>query len=121
MNYFNLTLLYAALFVACGGCTTFEKQPPLTQFVNPYIGTGDHGHVFLGANVPFGLVQLGPSNIPQSWDWCSGYHISDSTIIGFSHMHLSGTGIGDLGDVNLTPAVGEPTLRRGTAGDYASG
>jgi predicted alpha-1,2-mannosidase len=118
---FNLTLLCAALFAACVGCTSFEKQPQFTQYVNPYIGTGDHGHVFLGANVPFGLVQLGPSNIPQSWDWCSGYHISDSTIIGFSHMHLSGTGIGDLGDINLMPAVGETTLGRGTAGDYATG
>jgi predicted alpha-1,2-mannosidase len=75
----------------------------------------------MGANVPFGLVQLGPSNIPQSWDWCSGYHISDSTIIGFSHMHLSGTGIGDLGDINLMPAVGDVTLSRGKAGDYATG
>jgi predicted alpha-1,2-mannosidase len=75
----------------------------------------------MGANVPFGLVQLGPSNIPQSWDWCSGYHISDSTIIGFSHMHLSGTGIGDLGDINLMPAVGDVTLGRGKAGDYATG
>ena len=93
----------------------------LTQYVNPYIGTGGHGHVFLGANVPFGLVQLGPSNIPQTWDWCSGYHISDSTIIGFSHMHLSGTGIGDLGDINLMPAVGEAALRRGVAGDYSTG
>jgi predicted alpha-1,2-mannosidase len=121
MNYFKITLLCSALLIACGGCATFEKQTPLTQFVNPYIGTGDHGHVFLGANVPFGLVQLGPSNIPQSWDWCSGYHISDSTIIGFSHMHLSGTGIGDLGDVNLMPAVGEVTLKRGTVPDYTTG
>ncbi|MDR3180499.1 MAG: GH92 family glycosyl hydrolase, partial [Prevotellaceae bacterium] len=118
---FNLALLCAALLAAYGGCTNVEKQASLTQYVNPYIGTGDHGHVFLGANVPFGLVQLGPSNIPQSWDWCSGYHISDSTIIGFSHMHLSGTGIGDLGDINLMPAVGDVTLGRGTAGDYATG
>ena len=122
-NYASRFTLYTLLFtlIACGGCTTFERQTSLTQYVNPYIGTGDHGHVFLGADVPFGLVQLGPSNIPQSWDWCSGYHISDSTIIGFSHMHLSGTGIGDLGDINLMPAVGEPTLRRGTAGDYSTG
>jgi predicted alpha-1,2-mannosidase len=99
--------------------TTLEN---LTQFVDPYIGTGDHGHVFMGANVPLGLVQLGPSNIPQSWDWCSGYHISDSTIIGFSHMHLNGTGIGDLGDVNFMPAIGEVNLSRGSAaGDYSTG
>jgi predicted alpha-1,2-mannosidase len=119
----NLTSLSLAtiiflLFISCGHRT---KNPDFTQYVNPYIGTGGHGHVFMGANVPFGLVQLGPSNIPQSWDWCSGYHISDSTIIGFSHLHLSGTGIGDLGDVNLMPAIGEVTLNRGTVGDYSTG
>lgn len=93
----------------------------LTQYVDPYIGTGDHGHVFMGANVPFGLVQVGPSNIPQTWDWTSGYHISDSTIIGFSHMHLNGTGIGDLGDINLMPAVGNVNLNRGQVPDYSTG
>ncbi|MDR1022577.1 MAG: GH92 family glycosyl hydrolase [Prevotellaceae bacterium] len=119
---------YAALIgggvtitAACGNHGGQEAAANPTQYVDPYIGTGGHGHVFLGANVPFGLVQLGPSNIPQTWDWCSGYHISDSTIIGFSHMHLSGTGIGDLGDVNLMPAVGEVTLSRGEAGDYSTG
>ncbi|GGC59159.1 hypothetical protein GCM10011387_10970 [Pedobacter quisquiliarum] len=76
-----------------------------TQFVDPYIGTGGHGHVFLGASVPFGAVQLGPTNRSEGWDWCSGYHYSDSTIVGFSHTHLSGTGIGDLGDISVLPAV----------------
>lgn len=75
----------------------------LTRYVNPYIGTGGHGHVFLGANVPFGLVQLGPTQVTQGWDWCSGYHYSDSILVGFGHMHLSGTGIGDLGDIALLP------------------
>ena len=74
-----------------------------TQYVNPFIGTGDHGHVFLGANVPFGNIQAGPTQKKQGWDWCSGYHYSDSTVIGFGQMHLSGTGIGDLGDVSLLP------------------
>ncbi|MDR3366867.1 MAG: GH92 family glycosyl hydrolase [Prevotellaceae bacterium] len=122
------SIFYAALIGAgataaasCGGGTGAPSQAGLTRYVDPYIGTGGHGHVFMGANVPFGFVQLGPSNIPQSWDWCSGYHISDSTIIGFSHLHLSGTGIGDLGDVNLMPATGEVTLSRGKADDYASG
>jgi predicted alpha-1,2-mannosidase len=77
----------------------------LTQFVDPYIGTGGHGHVFLGASVPFGAVQLGPTNRSQGWDWCSGYHYSDSTIVGFSHTHLSGTGIGDLGDISILPSI----------------
>ena len=79
----------------------------LTQLVDPYIGTGGHGHVFLGANVPFGLVQLGPTQYTRGWDWCSGYHYSDSVLVGFSHMHLSGTGIGDLGDVTLLPTLRE--------------
>ena len=116
---FCAALLCMPAFISCTG--NADAPQNFTQYVNPYIGTGGHGHVFLGANVPFGLVQLGPSNIPQTWDWCSGYHISDSTIIGFSHMHLSGTGIGDLGDINLMPAVGDATLSRGTAGDYATG
>lgn len=93
----------------------------LTQYVDPYIGTGDHGHVFLGANVPFGLVQLGPTNFSFGWDWCSGYHYSDSTIIGFGHMHLSGTGIGDLGDVSLMPVTGDLILKRGNLKDPQSG
>ncbi|MDR3133506.1 MAG: GH92 family glycosyl hydrolase [Prevotellaceae bacterium] len=114
-----VALLCLPALISCKGGEDTPQN--FTQYVNPYTGTGGHGHVFLGANVPFGLVQLGPSNIPQSWDWCSGYHISDSTIIGFSHLHLSGTGIGDLGDVNLMPAVGDITLNRGVAGDYSTG
>ena len=81
-----------------------------TQYVNPFIGTGGHGHVFLGANVPFGNIQAGPTQKKQGWDWCSGYHYSDSTVIGFGQMHLSGTGIGDLGDVSLLP-ITNPSQR----------
>ena len=76
-----------------------------TPQVNPFIGTGGHGHVFLGANVPFGFVQLGPTNRKDGWDWCSGYHYSDSVIIGFSHLHLSGTGCADLGDIAFLPVL----------------
>ena len=79
----------------------------LTQLVNPRIGTGGHGHVFVGANVPFGMIQLGPNEHTRGWDWCSGYHESDSVIIGFGHMHLSGTGIGELGDVAFLPVLDE--------------
>jgi predicted alpha-1,2-mannosidase len=94
----------------------------LTHYVDPFIGTGFHGHVFLGANVPFGAVQLGPVNITEGWDWCSGYHYSDSTILGFAHTHLSGTGIGDLGDIYLMPVVGAiDSLARGVAGRPSSG
>lgn len=75
----------------------------------------------MGANVPFGFVQLGPTSIPQTWDWCSGYNYADTTVIGFGHTHLSGTGIGDLNDISLMPVVGEVTPGRGTAGDPSSG
>ncbi len=75
------------------------------SFVNPLIGTGGHGHTYPGATVPFGMVQLSPDNGTEGWDWCSGYHYSDSTIVGFSHLHLSGTGIGDLLDISLMPTV----------------
>jgi predicted alpha-1,2-mannosidase len=96
-------------------------QQNLTQYVNPYIGTGGHGHVFLGANLPFGFVQLGATGVLQSWDWTSGYHISDTTVIGFSHTHLSGTGIGDLSDISLMPVTEEVTLNRGKPEDPHSG
>lgn len=84
----------------------------LTKYVDPFIGSAEHGHVFLGANVPFGLVQLGPSNIEQGWDWCSGYNYSSNNIIGFSHMHLSGTGIGDLNDILVMPTTGKIALNK---------
>jgi predicted alpha-1,2-mannosidase len=93
----------------------------LTQYVDPFIGTGFHGHVFMGANVPFGAVQLGPVNMSQGWDWCSGYHYSDSTLIGFAHTHLSGTGIGDLGDITVMPVVGNTPIAKGKPGDQQSG
>jgi predicted alpha-1,2-mannosidase len=85
---------------------TLEVRP--VEMVDPKIGSGDHGHVFVGANVPFGMVMLGPTSFPQSWDWCSGYHDTDSTLIGFSHTHLSGTGIGDLFDVTILPVTSAP-------------
>ena len=86
--------------------TTAAPAQRLTSFVDPLIGTGGHGHVFLGANVPFGAVQLGPQNIFKGWDWCSGYHYSDSLLVGFTHTHLSGTGCADLGDVLVMPYTG---------------
>ncbi|RSK48904.1 GH92 family glycosyl hydrolase [Hymenobacter rigui] len=95
--------------------TAKAPEPSLTRYVDPYIGTGFHGHVFLGANVPFGGVQLGPVNVTEGWDWCSGYHYSDSTIVGFAHTHLSGTGIGDLGDVTVMPTTGPVRVMEGRA------
>ena len=106
-KYIPLVLLLC-LFVSVKGQSVKKKvsvtPPDLASYVDPYIGTGLHGHVFLGANVPFGAVQLGAVNMSKGWDWCSGYHYSDSILIGFSQMHLSGTGIGDLGDMHHNPA-----------------
>lgn len=106
---------------SCGSSQKEQEMEDLTQFVDPRIGTGGHGHVFYGANVPYGFIQLGPTSIPQSWDWVSGYHVSDSTVIGFPHTHLSGTGIGDLHDINVMPVVGEVTYSRGDASSYETG
>lgn len=78
-------------------------QQDFTKNVNPFIGTGGHGHTYPGATVPFGMLQVSPDNGISDWDWCSGYHYSDSTLIGFSHLHLSGTGIGDLNDIRFMP------------------
>lgn len=74
-----------------------------TGLVNPFIGTGGHGHTFPGATLPFGMVQLSPDTRLDGWDGCSGYHYSDSVIYGFSHTHLSGTGVSDYGDILLMP------------------
>ena len=81
----------------------------LTNYVDPTIGTDAHGHVFMGANVPFGFVQLGPVENTRGWDWCSGYHASDSVLLGFAHTHLSGTGCGDLGDIRFLPIMERDT------------
>lgn len=103
-----------ALALTIASCESKKEAKPTvvtetnyTQFVDPYIGSDYHGHVFVGANVPFGAVQLGPNNPTQGWDWCSGYHYSDSILIGFAHTHLSGTGIGDLGDILFMPVSGD--------------
>ncbi len=120
MNKIHLTALAALTLLA--GCTGIEPQQDLTSYVDTSIGTGGHGHVFVGANVPFGGVQVGPTSIPQAWDWTSGYHVSDSTVIGFSHTHLSGTGIGDLFDITVMPVIGtDLNYARGTEEDPQSG
>ena len=85
-------------------------QQDVARYVDPFIGTGGHGHTYPGATRPFGMVQLSPDTRLTGWDACSGYHYSDSIIYGFSHTHLSGTGISDYGDILLMPTVGEPYL-----------
>ncbi|MDP5199755.1 GH92 family glycosyl hydrolase [Flavobacterium sp. DG2-3] len=80
-----------------------DRKSFATNYVDPFIGTGGHGHTYPGATVPFGMLQVSPDNGISSWDWCSGYHYSDSIVSGFSHLHLSGTGIGDLADILFMP------------------
>jgi len=106
-SVFVVTATLGFVTPACSNSQAKENNGDLTQYVDPYIGTDYHGHVFIGANVPFGAVQPGPTNYVKGWDWCSGYHYSDSIMTGFSQLHLSGTGIGDLGDVLITPYTGE--------------
>ena len=103
------------------GCSEATPERDYAALVNPKIGSGGHGHVFVGANVPFGMTQVGPTSISQEWDWCSGYHDSENSVIGFSHTHLSGTGCGDLFDITLMPVTGEVTYGRGRLGDYSTG
>ncbi len=94
------------------------SQTNYTNLVNPFVGTGGHGHTFPGPVVPFGMVQVGPdTRVDGSWDGCSGYHHSDSIIYGFSHTHLSGTGCSDYGDVMIIPMAGEPSFDKK---DYSS-
>lgn len=91
--------------------TSFSFAQNFQQHVNPFIGTGGHGHTFPGATTPFGMVQLSPdTRIDGSWDGCSGYHYSDEVIYGFSHTHLNGTGVSDFGDIMLMPTMGEPSF-----------
>ncbi len=115
---FSVILIILAL---TSGCRQPDGGAELAGYVDPFIGTGGHGHVFLGASVPYGAVQLGPCNFIKGWDWCSGYHYSDSVLTGFSHTHLSGTGIGDLGDVHLMPYTGTLRLKAGTQEDISQG
>jgi putative alpha-1,2-mannosidase len=86
----------------------------VTQFVKIAIGTGGHGHTYPGATVPFGMVQLSPDTYNKGWDWCSGYHYSDKSIMGFSHTHLSGTGDWDMLDVLLMAGTGPAKIVSGT-------
>ncbi|GAB3362489.1 GH92 family glycosyl hydrolase [Arachidicoccus ginsenosidivorans] len=118
------TMIVSAALLFLAGCATQAgsgNKDDVLQYVDPYIGSAAHGHVFVGASVPFGAVQVGPTNITQGWDWCSGYNYSDSVIRGFSQLHLSGTGIGDLGDVLMMPYLGPLRTMTGTQQDPTSG
>ncbi|WP_218841820.1 GH92 family glycosyl hydrolase [Winogradskyella ursingii] len=110
--------LVIALFFSCEEKTEIppaEKDQPLINYVNTFIGTGGHGHTYPGATLPFGMMQLSPDTRLEGWDGCSGYHYSDEYIYGFSHTHLSGTGISDYGDVLLMP-TNETNFNNGADG-----
>jgi predicted alpha-1,2-mannosidase len=111
-------LLSFILLIGCDGITI---NSGLLNSVNPFIGTDGHGHTFPGAAYPFGMVQLSPDTRKDNWDACSGYHYSDSLILGFSHTHLSGTGVGDYGDIRFVPGAGVLKIRPGEAGKAGSG
>lgn len=113
----NLLIIMFCVLLG-GSCSSKEN---FTQYVNPFIGTGGHGHTFPGSTLPHGMVQLSPDTRLTGWDACSGYHYSDSTIIGFSHTHLSGTGIGDYGDILLMPTLNTPAIDSGTQDNTRSG
>ncbi len=104
--------VFVMAVMAFTACTSEPSTAPPEErghaaLVDPFIGTGAHGHTYPGAVLPFGLVQLSPDNGTEGWDWCSGYHISDTVIAGFSHLHLSGTGIGDLCDISVMPYLAQ--------------
>ncbi|MFY0254140.1 GH92 family glycosyl hydrolase [Chitinophaga sp. 30R24] len=110
-----------AFTLLLGGIARTAAAQSVTKYVDPYIGSGGHGHVFVGANVPFGAVQPGPANIFKGWDWDAGYNYGDSILIGFSHLHLNGTGIGDLGDILVMPYTGAIKTDKGTEAHHREG
>ena len=111
MKIVNTACVIMAL---CGACSFSEKAT--INEVDPFVGTGFHGHTYPGATVPRGMVQLSPDTRRGNWDACSGYHYSDSTLFGFSHTHLSGTGCIDLGDILFYPSSRK--LLPGEGGDW---
>ena len=108
MNKTRIRLLALLLFLT--SITFCQQTKPLTDYVNPLIGTGGHGHTFPGASLPFGMVQLSPDTRLDGWDACSAYYGTDTLIYGFSHTHLSGTGCSDYGDILVMPVTGNVSL-----------
>ena len=102
---------------------SFGSAPKINyvKYVDPFIGSGGHGHVFVGANVPFGGVQVGPTNFNKGWDWSSSYHHSDSIVKGFCHLNVSGTGMSDLGELTVMPVNGPLKINAGTQENHMKG
>ena len=124
MNRLLFFFAVAALMmgaVSCQRTVTVEPVASPASFVDPFIGTGGHGHTFPGATLPFGMLQFSPDTRMNDWDGCSGYHTSDHSILGFSTTHLSGTGCSDYGDFRFMPVVGEVKLDKGDVDNTALG
>jgi predicted alpha-1,2-mannosidase len=116
----RLTLVFAAIIAWWFG-SSFNSNNGLIKYVDPFIGSGGHGHVFVGATVPFGGVQVGPTNFNKGWDWSSSYHHTDSIVKGFCHLNVSGTGMSDLGELTIMPATGELKYNAGNQDNHMSG
>jgi predicted alpha-1,2-mannosidase len=116
----NRTFIFGLLALMQFSCSSSDEND-LIKYVNPFIGTDEHGHTYPGAVVPFGMVQLSPDTRTLGWDASSGYHYSDSSVLGFSHTHLSGTGIGDYGDILFMPVTGNPGIVQGDEQNPDSG
>lgn len=110
----SIVFLWCSFSIVLGSLQGISAQSNFVKYVDPFIGTDAHGHTFPGPVAPFGMIQLGPDTRLSGWDGCSGYHYTDTIIYGFSHTHLSGTGVSDYGDILLMPALGVPNLK-----DYA--
>lgn len=112
----------AAAAILLSAIAPVRAAERLTARVDPFVGTGGHGHTYPGASLPFGMVQVSPDTRLEGWDGCSGYHYSDSRVYGFSHTHLSGTGVPDYCDILLMPGTGDVRLENGAGGGtgYAS-
>jgi predicted alpha-1,2-mannosidase len=109
-------VLFAVTLSVLPAISAGAQDRPPTSYVDPFVGTGGHGHTYPGPSLPFGMIQPGPDTRLSGWDGCSGYHYSDSRIFGFSHTHLSGTGIPDYADILVMPMSGEPRLNNGADG-----
>ena len=119
LNFKNAFTLLALILISFG----FDNIKPndYIKYVDPFIGSGGHGHVFVGANVPFGGVQVGTTNFNKGWDWSSSYNNSDSIVKGFCHLNVSGTGMSDLGELTVMPATGELKINAGTQDRHMKG
>ena len=117
-----MKIAFSFLLILLFTTATFNNSSAqAVNYVNPFVGTGGHGHTFPGASLPFGMVQLSPDTRIEGWDGCSGYHYSDSIIFGFSHTHLSGTGVADYADILFMPMVNKFSFKNGFKNNFTEG